>query len=143
MSTVEKKIFRNVSVRVNGETMTRRARKVTVAATATEEDVTTFGGNGWQEIEQGLKSGTITVEFFQGDYGDATSVDSVIRPFWDSGDECEIRIGPEGDTGASDNPVFVAPVKVMNYTYIDAEVAKPTIAPIEFRLTDAPSIDTT
>lgn len=137
----EKKILRNVSVRVNGTTLTTSARSVDIDASADELDVTAFGGSGWREFEPGLKQGTINVEFYQG--FDAGGVHATLWPLAESNEEFEIRIGPEGDTGATDNPVFVADVKLFGYKFLQGEVGQASTNPVTFRLTGAPTLDTT
>lgn len=137
----EKLILRDVSVVVDGTTLTESARSVTINTSADEVDVTAFGGSGWREFEPGLKAGQIDVEFYQG--FDASGVHATLWPLADSGDAFEIRIGPKGDSGATDNPVFVAEVKLFAYSFLQGNVGEASTNPVTFRLTGAPSLNTT
>lgn len=137
----EKLILRDVSVMVDGTTLTTSARSVDIDTSADELDVTAFGGDGWREFEPGLKAGTIAVEFYQG--FDASGAHATLWPLSESNEEFEIRIGPKGDSGASDNPVFVANVKLFAYKFLQGEVGQPSPNPVTFRLTGAPSLNTT
>ena len=141
----EKLILRDVSVLVDGTTLTQSARSVTVDASADEIDVTAFGGSGWREFDPGLKAGEITVEFYQG--FDASGVHATLWPLGPgaAGDPpaFEIRIGPKGDSGATTNPVFVADVKLFNYQFLGGEVGAASTNTVTFRLTGAPSLNTT
>lgn len=136
-----KLILKDVSVFVDGNELTRRARSVDIDTSAAEVDVTAFGGDGWQEFEPGLKSGQVTVEFFQ-DF-DADSVHDTLWPHAEDNDEFEIRIGPKGDIGALDNPVFVATVKMYEYHPLNGAVGEASTNQVTFRLVGAPSLNTT
>lgn len=135
------KTLKNVSVVFDGNTVTRKAHTVTINTTADKQEITAFGGDGYKEYDQGLKDGTVTVGFRM-DYG-ADSVDAIIRPFFESGDAGELRIGPDGDVGADDNPIWVGEVKVFTYNFIDGAVGDVNNNSIEFGLVSAPTIDTT
>ncbi len=137
----EKKILNDVSVVVDGSTLTTSARSVDIDTSSAELDVTAFGGDGWQEFEPGLKAGTIAVEFYQG--FDAGGVHDTLWPLSESREAFVIRIGPEGDTGATDNPVFVANVKLFAYKFLQGAVGEASPNPVTFRLVGAPSLDTT
>lgn len=137
----EKLILEDVSVVVDGTTLTTSARSVAVDFSADELDVTAFGGDGWREFEPGLKAGTIEVEFFQG--FDASGVHATLWPLAETNEAFEIRIGPKGDTGATDNPVLVANVKLFAYRFLNGEVGAASTNPVTFRLTGAPSLNTT
>lgn len=141
MAGPEKKILRNVSVIVDGVTLTTRARSVDVDLSADELDVTAFGGSGYREFEPGLKQGQVTVEFYQG--FDANGTHQTLWPLAESNEEFEIRIGPEGDVAADTNPVFQANVKLYAYKFLQGEVGAASTNPVTFRLTEAPIIDTT
>jgi hypothetical protein len=137
----EKLMLKDVSVVVDGSTLTESARSVDIDTSAEELDATAFGGSGWREFEPGLKAGTINVEFFQG--FDANGVHDTLWPLSESQDEFEIRIGPKGDSGATDNPVFVGQVKLFGYHFLQGEVGALSPNPVTFRLTGAPTLNTT
>lgn len=137
----EKLILRDVSVVVDGTTLTQSARSVDIDLSADELDVTAFGGSGYREFEPGLKAGTITVEFFQG--FDASGVHQTLYPLSQTNEEFEIRIGPTSDSGSTTNPVFVADVKLYAYHVLQGEVGAASTNPVTFRLTGAPSLNTT
>ncbi len=137
----EKLILKDVSVMVDGNTLTTSARSVNIDTSADEVDVTAFGGSGWREFEPGLKAGTIEVEFFQG--FDMGGVHDTLWPLAESNEEFEIRIGPKGDSGASDNPVFVGQVKLFGYRFLQGDVGAASTNPVTFRLTGAPTLNST
>jgi hypothetical protein len=138
----EKLVLRDVSVRVDGVLLTESARSVDIDTSADELDVTAFGGSGWREFEPGLKAGQISVEFFQG--FDANGVYATLWPLAEDPDnDFEVRIGPKGNTGASDNPVFVARCKMFGFHYLQGEVGAASTNPVTFRMIEAPTIDTT
>lgn len=136
-----KLILTDVSVLVDGAELTQRARSVDIDTSADEIDVTAFGGDGWREFEPGLKAGQVTVEFYQ-DF-DPDSVHDVLWPHAEANDEFEIRIGPKGDIGALDNPVFVATVKLYGYHPLQGEVGAASTNQVTFRLVGAPTFNTT
>ena len=137
----EKLILRDVSVLVDGDTLTESARSVDIDTSADEIDVTAFGGDGWREFEPGLKAGTIAVEFYQG--FDSGGVHDTLWPLAESNEEFEIRIGPNGDSGSGTNPVFVANVKLFAYKFLQGAVGEASPNPVTFRLTGAPTLNTT
>jgi hypothetical protein len=137
----EKLILRDVSVVVDGTTLTTSARSVNVNFSAAEVNVTAFGGDGWEEFEPGLKSGEIEVEFYQG--FDSGGVHDTLFPLSESNEEFVLRIGPKGDTGASDNPVFVANVKLYGYRFLQGDVGAASTNPVTFRMTGAPTLNST
>lgn len=137
----EKLVLEDVSVIVDGVTLTTSARAVTIDTSADELDATAFGGSGWREFEPGLRAGTIEVEFFQG--FDASGVHDTLWPLSETSEEFVIRIGPKGDSGATDNPVFVANVKLFQYRFLQGTVGELSTNPVTFRLTGAPSLNTT
>lgn len=136
-----KLILRNVSVIVDGTDLTQRARSVNLDTSADEIDVTAFGGSGWREFEPGLKQGTIEVEFYQ-DF-DSGMTHATLWPLAESNEEFELRIGPDGDVGATDNPVFVGQVKLYGYKFLQGEVGAASTNPVTFRLSGAPTLDIT
>lgn len=138
---MEKLILTDVSVIVDGVELTQRARSVDIDTSAAEIDVTAFGGDGWSEFEPGLKSGVVTVGFYQG--FDADGVHQTLWPHAEANDAFEIRIGPKGDTGATDNPVFVATVKLYNYKPLSGAVGEASTNEVTFRLVGAPTLNTT
>lgn len=136
-----KLILKDVSVFIDGMELTRRANNVDIDTSAAEIDVTAFGGDGWQEFEPGLKAGSVTVDFFQ-DF-DPDSVHAVLWPHAEANDEFEIRIGPKGDIGALDNPVFVATVKLYGYHPLTGAVGAAATNQVTFRLVGPPTLNTT
>lgn len=137
----EKLVLNDVSVIVDDVTLTTSARSVDVDTSSDELDSTAFGGNGWREFEPGLKAGTIAVEFYQG--FDSLGVHQTLWPLHENDDEFEIRIGPKGDSGATDNPVFVANVRLFAYKFLQGEVGQLSPNPVTFRLTGPPTLNTT
>lgn len=137
----EKLVLRDVSIEVDGVLLTTSAWSVDVDASADQLAADTFGGSGWHEFEPGLKTGTVTVSFYQG--FDAGGVHETLWPLAESNDEFEIRIGPKGPDGASDNPVFVAPVKLYAYKFLQGNVGELSPNPVTFLLTGPPTLNMT
>jgi len=138
---IEKLVLNDVSVMVDGVTLTTRARSVDIDMSADELEATAFGGSGWKEFEAGLKEGAIAVEFFQG--FDSGGTHDTLWPLHEDNEEFEIRIGPKGDSGASDNPVFVANVKLFQYKFLQGEVGQLSPNPVTFKLTGPPTLNNT
>ena len=137
----EKLVLLNCSVYVDGTQLTERAKQVSISESADQIDATTFGGNGYREFEQGLKTGEIQVTFVQG--FDAGGAHATLYPLWTAGDEFEIRIGPHSDSGSTTNPVYVAPVKMFTYNFLQGEIGNLSENPVTFQLTGPPTLNTT
>ena len=131
----------NVAVTVDGDTLTQRARSVTVNESAEELNVTTFGGDGYSQFTQGLKTGEISVEFFQ-DFTTNQTHD-ILYPLWVDGSAFTLRIGPDGDSGSGTNPVWVGEVQIYTYNFLTGEVGQASTNTVTFRLTSAPTLNTT
>lgn len=131
----------NVSVRVDGTQLQQRCRAITVNESAEELNVTTFGGDGYTQFAQGLKTGEISAEFFQ-DF-ESGQTHAVLYPLWTAGDAFTLRIGPDGDTGDTENPVWEGEVRMFSYNFLTGEVGQPSTNTVGFRLTAAPALDVT
>ena len=134
-------VLNDVSVRVDGTTLTEQARSVSIPFEADELDATGFGGDGWRQFSRGLKAGTIEVEFYNG--FDSNGVHATLWDLFDDGSEFEVRIGPAGDSGDTDNPVLVAPCVLNAYNFLQGEVGALSMNPVTFRITGAPTFDVT
>ncbi len=134
-------VLRNVSVLVDGNVLTQSADEVTITEEADQQDATTFGNDGYRTFDRGLITGTIQVRFNQN--FEANEVHSVLYPFWVSGEEIEIRIGPDGDTGSATNPIYIANVKMFAYSFLQGSVGEISRNPVTFQLTGPPSLDAT
>lgn len=136
-----KLILFNVAISVDGNDLEDRARSVSCELSATEQDVTCFGGDGWEDIMQGIKSGNYTIEFFQ-DF-DAGAVHDTLYPLFVSGESFDLVIVPDGETPSTSNPALTAPVRLMTYNVLQGEVGNASPNPVTFRAAGAPSISHT
>ncbi len=134
-------VLRNVSVMVDGNVLTQSADEVTITEEADQQDATTFGNAGYRTFERGLITGTVQVRFNQ-DF-DSGGVHDTLYPFWVSGEEIEIRIGPDGDTGSATNPIYIAQVRMFAYSFLQGSVGEISRNPVTFQLTQAPTLDAT
>lgn len=134
-------VLRNVSVRVDGNLLTDSADEVTITEEADQQDSTTFGTNGYRTFERGLITGTIQVRFNQ-DF-ESGGVHDILYPLWTGGDEFELRIGPDGDTGSATNPIYIVEVKMFGYSFLQGSVGEISRNPVTFALAGPPSLDNT
>jgi hypothetical protein len=110
---MSKQVFTDAVVIVNGIDLTNHCSEITIEDTADEVDLTSFGGNGYREIGQGLKDATITGTFFQ-DYATG-SVDSVLQPLYASGGTFSLSVKPTSATASATNPWHRMTARLYSY----------------------------
>jgi hypothetical protein len=108
-----KQVLRNAKITVNGVDLSDHASSVTLEDSAEEVDFTSFSSSGYREFGQGLKTATITAEFFQ-DYATG-SVDATHYPLYASGGTFDVVVVPENTTVSSTNPSYTMRSRI--YTY--------------------------
>ncbi len=117
-----------------GSTVTTQCKSVTINVEADEQDITTFGNNGWKQGQGGLKSGSVDFEFLQ-DFG-ATGMDALIWPTF--GGTAAVKVRPGGTAAISTaNPEFQFTVNVLSYTPCDGAVGDVSTISVSFPITGA------
>jgi len=94
-----KKVLNNVQIVVNGVDLSDHAHTCVLSDSAAQVDFTAFGGNGYQQFGQGLKTAQITVDFF--DDQAASSVFATLQPLYQSGSAFPVTILEDSTVGAS------------------------------------------
>lgn len=98
------------SITINGTAFSDHLQSVDLSLSADEAETTAFGG-GWRERIGGLKSGNITLNFFQ-DFA-ASSVDATLYPLL--GSNATVVVKPTSTTTGTANPAFTAVCLVTAY----------------------------
>jgi hypothetical protein len=99
------------TITINGSSFGTSIQSVDLAFTADELETTAFGGT-WRERVVGLKTGSITINFFQ-DFQATTGVDAVLYPLF--GSNATVVIKPTSGTTGTSNPAYTAVCTVSQY----------------------------
>lgn len=99
------------SITINGSSFGTSIQSVDLSFTADELETTAFGGT-WRERIAGLKTGSITINFFQ-DFQATTGVDAVLYPLF--GSNATVVIKPTSGTTGTSNPAYTAICLVSQY----------------------------
>ena len=86
-----KEVLTAVKITVNAVDLSDHCSSVTLESSADEVEFTSFGA-GYREQAQGLKTSTITADFFN-DHASASVADT-IQPFYDSGGTFTVKVWP-------------------------------------------------
>jgi hypothetical protein len=97
-------------ITVNGTNFSDSLQSVDLTIQADEVDTTTFGG-AWKTVTGGLRSGSLTLNFYQ-DFG-AGSVDATLWPLLNTA--ATVVITPTSATVSSTNPAYTAVCLVSQY----------------------------
>lgn len=97
-------------ITINGTNFSDSLQSVDLTIQADEVDTTTFGG-AWKTVTGGLRSGSLTLNFYQ-DFG-AASVDATIWPLLNTA--ATVTITPTSSTVSSTNPSYSAVCLVSQY----------------------------
>jgi hypothetical protein len=97
-------------ITVNGTNFSDSLQSVDLTIQADEVDTTTFGG-AWKTVTGGLRSGSLTLNFYQ-DFG-AGSVDATLWPLLNTA--ATVIITPTSSTVSSTNPAYTAVCLVSQY----------------------------
>ena len=95
---------------INGGTVSTFVQSVDVSLSADEIDTTGFGGE-WRTRTTGLKSGSITLNFYQA-FGSA-EIDATLWPLF--GSQATVVVKPTGSATTSTNPAYTAVCTVTQY----------------------------
>ena len=99
------------TITVNGSAFSTAVQSVELAFTADELDTTGFG-TSWRDRVAGLRSASLTLNFFQ-DFG-ASQVDATLWPLL--GSQATVVIKPFSTTTAGTNPAYTAVCLVTQYS---------------------------
>jgi predicted secreted protein len=99
-------------ITVNGTNLSNVLQSVSLDLSSDELETTAFGG-GWRTRVAGLKSGSVTLNFFQ-DFG-AAAVDATIHPLYNGGSYATVVITPTSTAVSATNPAYTAVCLVSQY----------------------------
>ena len=106
-------------ITVNGTNLSNVLQSATLDLSSDELETTAFGG-GWRTRVAGLKSGSVTLNFFQ-DFG-ASSVDATLHPLFNNGSYATVVITPTSSSVSATNPAYTAVCLVSQYQPYSASV---------------------
>lgn len=106
-------------ITLNGTNLSNVLQSVSLDVSSDEIETTAFGG-GWRTRIQGLKSGSVTLNFFQ-DFG-ASSVDATITPLFNAGSYATVVVTPTSSAVSATNPAWTAVCLVSQYQPFSASV---------------------
>lgn len=119
-----KTILKNVEVKIDGTDLSERISSATIDVSAEEQDVTAFKTE-FRQRDRGLKDATMTLAAFQD--LEAASLDSVLWPLSDSGDEFRVIIR---DLDSPGSDPFAMTGKLFGYQPIAGAVGEPSTTDI-------------
>jgi hypothetical protein len=106
-------------ITVNGTNFSGVLQSASLDLSADELETTAFGG-GWRTRVAGLKTGSVTLNFFQ-DFG-ASGVDSTLHPLFNGGSYATVVITPTSTAVSATNPAYTAVCLVSQYQPYSASV---------------------
>ena len=106
-------------ITVNGTAFSNVLQSVSLDLSSDEIETTAFG-SGFRTRIAGLKSGSVTLNFFQ-DFG-AASVDAIISPLFTAGSFATVVIVPTSSAVSATNPSWTAVCLVSQYQPFSASV---------------------
>lgn len=98
------------SVTVNGTSFSTALQSVELSIEADEQETTGFG-QGWRERVAGLKTGSVTLNFYQ-DFA-AGALDAIVWPLL--GSNATVVVKPTSGTATATNPAYTAVCLVTGY----------------------------
>lgn len=104
-------------ITVNGTTLSNSISSVEVSLEADELETTAFG-DGWRTRIGGLKTGNVSLDFFQ-DFG-AASVEATLYPLL--GTVATVVVSPTSGTVSATNPSYTIPALVTEHSPISGAV---------------------
>lgn len=105
------------TITINGSAFSTALQSVELMVEAAELETTAFGGT-WRERIAGLKTGSITLNFFQ-DFA-ASQVDATLWPLL--GSNATVVVKPTSSATGTANPAFTAVCLVTQYTPFSSSV---------------------
>jgi len=125
-----KKVLIDAWIEVDGTELSNHFSAVALDLPDDEVDLTGFGSR-YREIGRGLKDASITGTVFT-DF-DPNSVDDVLWPLSQSGDEFMVRVRADSGPVAEDNPQYNMVSKLFNYSPLAGSVGEASTTDITFR----------
>lgn len=104
-------------ITINGTDFSTSLQSVELSTEADVVETTGFG-MGWRERITSLKTGSLTLNFFQ-DFG-AASVDATLQPLM--GSQATVVVKPTSGTTSATNPAYTAIAVVSQYTPFSSQV---------------------
>lgn len=92
MRIIAKEILRSVKITVNSVDLSDHCSQVSLEDTAAEVDTTAFG-QGYSDIQQGIKNASISATFFN-DHASASVADT-LQPLYASGGTFNVKVWPD------------------------------------------------
>jgi predicted secreted protein len=99
-------------ITLNGTNLSHVLQSVSLDLSSDELETTAFGG-GWRTRVAGLKSGSVTLNFFQ-DFA-AAAVDATLYPLYSNGSYATVVITPTSTATSATNPAYTAVCLVSQY----------------------------
>lgn len=99
-------------ITINGTNFSSSLQSVSIDLSADELETTAFGG-GWRTRVAGLKTGSVTLNFFQ-DFG-ASAVDATLQPLFAAGSNATVVVTSTSTTTSATNPAYTAICLVSQY----------------------------
>lgn len=110
----------NHKITINGTDFSSSLQSVSLDLSADEIETTAFGST-WRTRVQGLKSGSVTLNFYQ-DFG-ASSVDSTLSTLFNNATPyATVVVTPTSSTVSATNPAWTAVCLVSQYQPYSASV---------------------
>ena len=106
-------------ITINGTALSNVLQSVSLDVSADEIETTAFG-SGYRTRIAGLKSGSVTLNFFQ-DFG-AGAVDATISTLFNAGSYATVVITPTSSAVSATNPSWTAVCLVSQYQPFSASV---------------------
>lgn len=106
-------------VTINGVDLSSSIARAELAITVADVDATDFGSGGYTEVQGGLKSGSVSIDFHQ-DYA-AASVEATIFPLIGSLATAVIIAG-NGTAASATTPAYTATVLVNSWNPVSGSV---------------------
>jgi hypothetical protein len=106
-------------ITVNGTAFSNVLQSVSLDLSLDEIETTAFGG-GWRTRIAGLRSGSVTLNFFQ-DFA-AGSVDAILAPLFTAGSYATVVVNPTSSATSATNPAWTAVCLVSQYQPFSSSV---------------------
>lgn len=129
-----KVVLKDASITVNSVDLSTRCRQVTIEDSAEEVDATTFQGNGYRELLQGLKTAEIQAELVQ-DFASG-SVHSTLNPLYQSGGSFTVLVKGDDAAVSATNPSFSMTATLSAYSPLAGTVGELSVISVVFRNAD-------
>jgi hypothetical protein len=122
-------------VSLNAVDLSSRAKSSTIALNAAEVDFTSFGSAGWSEGKPGIRSGTLSVEF----YGDEASslVQQTLWPLFTAGTVFAFDLRGSNAARSATNPSYTGSCFITALPPLAGGVGEGQMVSMTFKITGA------